>query len=278
MNLPTASELARYLKCPISWTLPRVLSEVSDNARQGTAAHEYCERIVSGMSSDDSLALVPAEFQYFCAHIAIEKLPIGVVVEPAFHLLPTGPELIGCNIGRKYPRSDVYRGTADLIILEADPIRVIDFKFGHVPITARDNWQLMFLGYSASKVYGAESVSVEIWQGVELAQDKHILDAWELEEIEKTLLTPPSNTVLPVEGSHCMYCPALRSCPAKIALLKTLSEGSPDLESYGKLKSAKHVLEKAWSDMRDLARSKSIDIGEGKMFGLHNGKIQEYKK
>jgi len=92
-----------------------------------------------------------------------------------------------------------------------------------------------------------------------------------------------------VEGSHCRYCPAWDTCPAKTALLARMVSGTeheaiqvmqpltPEnaADAYGKLAAMKDMVKRVENVIEAYAHDRTIDLGDGRFYGRHEKRGKE---
>jgi hypothetical protein len=118
---------------------------------------------------------------------------------------------------------------------------IIDYKFGHVSVSAEENAQLMFYALcadvdpaTADMLQHAETLVFAI---VQPNGDGPDLDVWEapisvLNDFEKKVYkaideTKDDKKRVHVAGNWCKYCPALATCPIKTGVAQAALRLSP---------------------------------------------------
>lgn len=197
----SASSLWRVALCPASATLPRKERAYPD-AKRGHAKHAKLR------------ASLPPE--------AIGEIAF------AYDVLAERAREVGRDIGRDYgPLADSeIPGTADVLLVESDHVRVTDWKTGNPQVSAHtpspeSNLQLALLAVSAAQVFGKEKAIVELvftrtGEAPDAEWDAFDLAFWRarLREIWQSTRGNPE----PVMGdAQCWRCPvdAAGACPAK---------------------------------------------------------------
>jgi hypothetical protein len=242
----TPSGLPRAMACIGSLVLPRA-DEVHEASLNGTAKHEYIQRIAEGMPKQEALGHVPLEWRAQAAAIDLdaEMLRKGAP-EVAFALdLARGTAReIGRGIGRSEARNmctpNEMPMVADWVSVDGSTVWVVDWKSnaaeGLVP--APRNAQLLTYMAAALLAYRAQGVStvrgalVRVDRDIPYWERTDALDALDVEahlESIRALLrratearerysalgeTPPL-----VVGVHCDWCAARRFCPAQVGQL-----------------------------------------------------------
>lgn len=138
------SSMALITKCPFALSV-KSTDDSSQAADAGTKRHSEMEKIVKKFenfgvtaTSDDYLVAKTANFLLFLLDTMDEKRLVLSELKVQFNeLLGVEPELAF--------------GTADLVVYEPTSKRLIilDYKFGRVPVIAKDNVQLSIYAYGA---------------------------------------------------------------------------------------------------------------------------------
>lgn len=232
MNLPTASNLPRVMKCPASQVLPQSADVTSRAASEGHARHKRIADVLMGRAPKDSIPWPVHEI------LGIEDGDT-VAVERAWRLrVSTGQvEWLGDELDRAYPPrvvpEDEIDGTADAVVYKADGTRVLaDWKGRSGADAVRANWQLRTLALMAV----ADIVAVVPLDGDEYGIDATELSASDHAATEATLRDLPRRLVAIDErralgplgrgnvtpGDHCRYCRAKGACPAYVDTAREL--------------------------------------------------------
>jgi len=288
----TASQLPRLAKCRGALTM-RNITERSDASDYGTSVHRWLEQIPgllrTGMSLDDAKSeatrIVPGA-PSMCAELDLGELPlIGMLAEVAFALDCNTGE--GRVVGSGMPRDqylaeigpDDIGGIVDGVADDKDILRIYDYKTGHNG--APDDWQQRFYALVASSALGRPEVEASVvrimggeiriyshWYGAsELRTSRDALDVM-LDRIAADVASADPELEV---GEHCTYCPARRACPAVIDSLVHLG-GMASLPMtpsevgavYRRIQQAEKVIERMKADIRRLAESEPIPLGDGK--------------
>jgi Protein of unknown function (DUF2800) len=289
----SASALDRLFACPPSDVITPRAEESGEQAERGTAIHEFLRR--KGIDRTDAGAIdcVPLEWRKTCSDMdfdtAIGDLQIHAA-EPAYAMdaLDGSVKFLGLNIDRQYEQcyggpipGEVYCCSLDVegsltaaVTLDDGTIVprgtkvAADYKTGIHNKSAEEMWQLRLQCYILMKKWNVDCVLarviyIDMYGKVHL--DQHLFTYLDLEDVPKQLLMlhqrieslrgKPLETVYP--GSHCKYCPALRSCPAQMNLVRAASGELDTLldsvmmmtpaqayKAYGKLKEIENAAEK----------------------------------
>lgn len=300
MSLPSMSKIGRAIECPASEALPHAKDPVTPAATRGSAIHAYLAA-VNPEDPASALAAVPEEFREDCASIELDRLPVGDsewLREWAIACdVETGATReIGCDIGRDYGElaPTEIAGTIDVARVEDDrpgaPLTILDYKTGRTPVPT-PSWQLRVFA-AAAAVDAATVAHAFIREDGSVWIERAELDVFDLEDIRATLQALPARiaearalvaagTPPPVaEGDHCRYCPARRSCPAKVGLLVKVVREPLDLRDQITVLTDENAAEavRVWDRARKtvadfgalvhaVARERPIDMGDGTWFG-----------
>lgn len=231
-SLPSASRIDLALACVGSCVLP-ACRESSAAADDGTTIHRFLER--ARVDRAAALAEIADEdVRERCEAIDLSIIPAGAESEVAMAWSPvTGrAERLDVAGHRAYPRDGRYCGTADLVGQVGGNVWIADWKTGHAP-DAATSWQLRTLALMAARIAGTPGAVVsmiQIDQGGGCHVDQHGLDFADIDETETALrrlaerIDAAQGTVPTLSpGVHCRYCPALRQCPAQVALVRAMA-------------------------------------------------------
>lgn len=236
------------MQCVASQVLPRVDTS-SYAAEVGTAKHAYAAAIVSGATREDALDAVPEEHRAACLTLSEATLESmrGLETEVAYALeVETGAvRRLGKDLGRSYGDIAPFEiaGTFDYCGLSgkrADATSaaiVYDLKTGLGDIgEAADSWQLRVGASVIATHAGLDEAEVGlVWlregfaprwssarfDALDMAGHRNGLrELWGRIKAAAAALERGEMPQLR-EGSHCAYCPARLSCPAKMALIRS---------------------------------------------------------
>lgn len=291
-RMPSGSAVERVMSCQASHQLPQVQS-TSEAAAKGTAIHAYLEGLLKGEAHEDSLARVPEQYKDACLDVdmapfwAQQYRDIKSEVAMAVNVHTGVARILGGNRDYRTVTPDEFYATADYTARAQDGTLVVgDFKTGIANVThPRNNWQLKTLGYILAQLHGEKQVEVAI---VKTEGETRILvhrfDELDLAVIAEDLrilhgkLQQPAT---PSEGKHCDWCPAFKSCPAKVALLRELAaapvltaealagelKGGDAKQAYRRYRTIKTALQKVEAELRMLVEREPIDLGDGFFYG-----------
>ena len=237
MRLPTASALGRAMACEASCVGPRATS-TSPYAERGTAVHGFLHAIRRSGRAAALKQMEGSPWHAFCESIDVARLPMGGDAEPAYawnHITDHG-RLLGLGIGRDYSGAepDEYCGTADLVEVLHDRVRVDDYKTGY-RIVDPSTWQLRLLGLAAARAHGASDAQVGVitipedgapryesvyYSGWDL--DGFVVDLRKLAARIHAAAERELDAMDVREGDHCRYCEVFHRCPAKTSLVRTM--------------------------------------------------------
>lgn len=297
---PSASQLDRALKCPVSNFLPKVQEEAGPYAERGTALHSYLAKVVSGTDHGEALKSVPTQYQDAADAINLGRLPI----EDGFRIL--GVELSGCydpdrglgkilgtNTNRDYSKvsESEFPFTADLAGFSRDgKLHIIDWKTGYSDYAgrAKDSWQLRLcglgivsaIGYSGEVVLGFHNTEGEGYTD-SFSISSHSMADWQ-QELKSYVRRVDLGTESYVNkhavvGAYCKYCPSYSYCPATTNLIRTLAHtGGIDglltkdnvAKAYVRYRQVKLMLEKVEAALKGYASQEGpIELENGKFYG-----------
>ncbi len=225
--LLSASSSHRWLNCPPSAIAAAAYEdEGSEFAAEGTLAHEVAEAVANGFSppacediTQEMVDCAEGYRDYIQEHI---KSPDAVVLlEQRVDFSPWVPDGFGI---------------CDVIILQADTMTVIDYKFGKgVAVDAVDNSQLRLYALGALNDFG---IAFDV-KNVEMHIFQPRINNISFEAMTTEELYLWGETVKPIAnlaakgkgkykaGAHCKFCPHAGKCRALTALC------TEKVEAYG---------------------------------------------
>jgi hypothetical protein len=219
----SASQATKYMNCTASanlelaiphWVPPVEDPDADTAANRGTQMHAMFAQVMSLPAKD---ARMMAESIAYVAQIRARRRWRTLIEEP---------RQADWLVGKPWTQ-------ADLVLAAADELHVFDLKTGGIPVSAFENFQLMYyaLTYAplAAKAKGAYLHIVQPWaDNIEV----WFADATRLEEFRdeavaaELAITNEDVTFSP--GDHCLFCPAnphgrgargRPNCPAMMAML-----------------------------------------------------------
>ena len=281
----TMSGLARAEACPVSTRLPQV-HRIGTAAAAGSAVHLFLWRAAE-VGRERALELTSEEYRARCEAIYLEKLPHGTrdawsyEVGFAYDIVTDGAEMFA-STGRDYSaHAGKLCGTADVVGIVGSEVAVLDVKTGWADLgKPAENLQLLAYAVAAARVSGASSATVgciylrDETPHYDVAQlDSIALDAAaaRIAQVVEAVAVVASDAE-PNEGTHCKYCPAFTSCPAKIGLMREgAGEWVLDATTAPKALARLEAVEEAAARMRaalvEYAEVTSIVVGD-RTFGL----------
>ena len=230
------STIARTMACPgwasLAETIPQVRGRASDAAEEGTALHEAMEHLV-----EFRLLKAPGEIQYEIFNdITITEEMVRDRLRPACDAVLSLMDRYRLNYDSMHIEPfveiipDRAGGSIDLLCPSADgkTVVLIDYKFGHMPVSAGGNLQLMFYALCAD----ADPATAELFAKCEeivlaIIQPAHPegplltfrMDVNELDDFDgrvaKAIGEAEGKNPRFHAGDHCLYCPAQAVCPIK---------------------------------------------------------------
>lgn len=287
----TASALHRYEACPPSYSLPWVYEPPDAPTEGGSVKHLFVvEAVILGR--EKALANVPAEWRAECAAIDVEATPHatgGYVFEVAFAYEVANDAAV--ELARGVKDRSVYEGVdgetqmggiADLVGLTDDAVVILDLKTGWKWLPRpKESLQLLFLALAAARAYGRSKAYVGWIRLVDSTPRLVVdaLDSFDLEEARDRILRlrrraqtfewlqqKPTARVDVTIGPHCKYCPGLRGCWAHTS---ALPEGPLTASAVDHVEHLERRAKVAKAQLREQVRQTPLDLGEGRVFGLH---------
>lgn len=219
------SHAERWWNCPGSVALCRTVPKApqSENAAEGSAAHEVLERCLNQWAIDKTF-LNPYDM------VGLEILGFEVDDEMAEAVAYTldivrmelhkGGELL---VEVKVTVTDDTGGTLDIAIIRPfEEIVVIDFKYGKgVIVVAMDNKQMLLYLLGLAKQYGCPKARLGIVQPRVHSGDQ--VSFWDVpegyletftRELTRHIAMTKEKEALLLAGTHCRWCDAKAVCPA----------------------------------------------------------------
>ena len=211
------STATRTLNCP-AWPnvadLAPQLDRTSPAAARGTMLHDIMEKhyedgddigdLCKDLSEDDRTAI---DYALNATEAVLDKYACDELV--CEEMVTLGP-----NIG----------GSADMIACGPDVVLVIDYKFGHAPVTNTDQFSLYALAGIATKstqdmFRNRRVVSAIIQPAVSATAIEHEHTQEDLQAFHQAFMTAvkesETGTTEGTTGDHCQYCPGAPYCDAK---------------------------------------------------------------
>ena len=300
---PTASSLERCNECPTSCAIPIRVSSTDDAAKRGSALHGFVEAVVAGHHAwTEAIAIVPAEWRETASRLDWDALLDGydrttLQMESAYAIdAATGKvRLLGRSLDRHYPATAATEivGTSDIDGMGLDGVPTCsDLKTGQLTTWCKENWQMRFHAYVQHKLHNAAEVRARLTYVREdgsIFHDEHLFEACDFADflddlrnviarIEAAANDVHRGVVKVSEGSHCAYCPAYQSCPAKTAMLRQLV---PDLEGidaaiatltveqaaivWEKFKNLEPLVKRLSSALKEYARTHVVTLSNGQV-------------
>lgn len=187
-------------------------------------------------------------------------------------------------------------GTADMVWLDADGVRIVDDVKTGRPENVDDiatNAQMLTLGLLWARWLGVDTIRVRLvfvspfqTYAEEATLDAFDLDAWEgkLREYARTI---PSAE--PQPGQHCRYCPAAGACPVAVGAIALVEPApqrvrlpvvarseditSPDhaRDQYEVLRAVKAATDQAWEALRRwVDENGPVELDGGRIYGARS--------
>lgn len=257
---PTGSKVHRVWKCPASAVLPQIEEDERKNqpARdRGKQIHRYLER-VKAIGEAEALAEQPPELWPLLKALDLSALPVHLATEVAYawDWRAKRARELGRGIDRDYDAAGVdwtreIPLTIDIVGsqgVSASWVRAYDgdYKSGHSKYPPPDMFgQTLLAGCATCALLGADDAVLEL---IHIHDDgdhhkvRRLVDQWQLEAFADDLAAAmdmvdhweaeytAGRSVAVNEGPWCDHCPAYRSCPAKVALVKAIPA---ELRAFG---------------------------------------------
>lgn len=211
-------------------------TEESEEAREGTAAHEY----VSAMIGDGEVLEVACNGHPITQDIqdCAERM-----IEDAHRV--TNREAVEWYVEKRLDMPDTQNfGTAGFIAIDrtAKCVWVWDYKHGHKDVAAFENWPLINYAVGAARLFSLATMrdwifDLRIYQPRSYHGDgpakRWVVNADELATYSRRLTDAATEAMKPDAptrtGGHCVYCPARHACPA----LQQVAASAMDLSMKG---------------------------------------------
>lgn len=323
--LPTFSALGRAFACPASCVLP-VADESSTYAAQGTVRHRFLHRVSDlvrtgvALAAAQKLALAeaPADERWALTLIPLDRLRLrDTVAEVAFAIDSVTGEVrvLGRALERRYDQagrtSTEFCGSVDRVgRVGQEGVYVADVKGRSHDRPPEQDEQLLAGAYAACRVARRRWADIEIIRIVDGRPfpKKVRVAASDLDRFGERLLKLGDRIRADREaydrgevptcapGEQCRYCPSLRYCPAKGALVRAAcGETLPELlrrararEPYlsaenvaavqARLGELEQLVRAMKADIADFARQTPFRRRDGKVYGpSRNGRMAAHR-
>lgn len=240
-KMPSISKWPRVMKCAASAVLPQLEGEQTEAASVGTIVHRFIEQ-AAGLGRDAALGNLPADQPQairFCEALRLEDLPASGVEFAHELAVRYWPGSDAADLwDRDAPRDpNAIHGILDVVGVSKDAVYVGDFKTGWGSIEPpATNWQMRVGALAAARLFKrtrALVALIHLRDDGESFQQQGQFDDIDLDVIADELAVRvgllwhlSSHETVPTqeirEGSHCRYCPAFRSCPAKVSMINAV--------------------------------------------------------
>jgi len=202
----------RWMRCAQSLTIPRRRVDYDMTAaNEGTAVDWVIDKVLLGDASIDDME----------AEIAPNGTEItNVMLSYAGQFIKDMQPILGdCESAETQAKVgfDKADGRIDFFGRGADHLVILDYKYGHNPVYAFENWQLLFGAFAADM--GERTFSLIIYQP--RAAKEYVIDEWfltrdELLVYRERALTRMAQLSRGVKdataGTHCLYCDHAAEC------------------------------------------------------------------
>ena len=243
------SSAHRWINCPASIQMEEGIPDVeSDNAREGTAAHELAEMVLNGEEArfylDEEMSNGVIVDQEMID--AVDVYADFCLNQPGDHFIETRVDMSGFVEG--------CFGTADFISFHDNVLRVTDFKYGKgLKVEASGNEQLRLYGLGALEFIGEQTIDlaaagtvvdtsavVSIELSIVQPRLDHIdtvvieqaeLFSWLNQNvIHRAIETASDNPSLNPSQKTCLWCKAAPTCKARAEMF--FKEAANDFEGF----------------------------------------------
>lgn len=242
----SASSASRWVPCPASADLQE--DSVSEEAAQGTVAHEVAKRMFAGAHSED----IPKQMKADGFTIEVDDEMIEHCTEYVDYCLALSlaghSELPVTDVLEKHVDKDT-GGQADFVAYQTETqhLHVVDFKYGMMQVEAEDNPQLKLyaLGVLLTLTDPAQKVTVHIYQprGMGVAAREFTFHPADLLEFRADIRaaaeltrskSPPFKA-----GTWCRFCSHAPKCDElksqSVALVKATGTELEDINKLAEL-------------------------------------------
>jgi CRISPR/Cas system-associated exonuclease Cas4 (RecB family) len=236
------STAARLLACPASHKLSKDMPPQPTNiyAEEGTALHEIMEKYLDDDEPvEKALNRVTSNgIKIVQDMIAFKLVPARDALEDAMTRFDIEEFITEAHV--EYTPVEGSFGSCDVLAKGRDNLVVVlDYKFGHVPVSPVENAQLMYYAIAAMhdpeyKDFWTGETTQPVVLGIIQPNDDRpdALWTWETTAHELVLMdmalrqavyTAQEATSEPVKGDHCKYCPVLAVCPQHVLGAKSVN-------------------------------------------------------
>lgn len=221
--LLSASSAHRWLACPPSAVAQELYppGKPSEHALEGTLAHEVAEGIAGAVLNGEPREVWFDDPDKGITHEMIEHAEAYAEFIQEQMKSPNDLVLLEQRVDFSPWVPDGF-GTADCIIIHADSMTVIDFKYGKgVEVSARDNPQMRLYALGALNDYGfaydVDQVDMCIYQPRLNNIDFDVMTVGDLlawgEEVKGIAALAAKGEGEYAAGMHCRWCAHAGKCP-----------------------------------------------------------------
>ncbi len=213
----SASRADRFMACPGSVALESQMpyEPAGEAAAIGTHIHELSEMLLNGTHTYEEIRSSGVELEHLDMAQDYANFINTLVENPRKRLIE-----VNVDEGLKSLHPSL-GGTADAVLTESRTLHVIDLKTGRIPVSAKDNKQLLVYALGAARKLGAPAditVKMHIFQPrtghsvAEISGNDLISFGHELKAAAE-LANTPGAPVIP-GSSQCQWCRAKPICSA----------------------------------------------------------------
>lgn len=221
--LLSASSAHRWLACPPSAVAQELYppGKPSDHALEGTLAHEVAEGIASAVLKGEPREVWFDDPDKGITHEMIEHAEAYAEFIQEQIKSPNDLVLLEQRVDFSPWVPDGF-GTADCIIIHADSMTVIDYKYGKgVEVSAKDNPQMRLYALGALNEYGfaydVDQVDMCIYQPRLNNIDFDVMTVGDLErwgeDVKRIAALAAKGEGIYRAGMHCRWCAHAGKCP-----------------------------------------------------------------
>lgn len=221
---PSAAK--RHIECTPSLLLEEQFPDnVSQFAEEGTAGHALAEHLIKKYLKIRSKR--PTS-DYYTDELVEAVDDYVSFIKEQIELAKSACEYPVFNVEKRVDVSsyaDNCFGTADMVIVTDNVVRIIDLKLGKgVPVYAENNYQLMIYGLGVLEEYEMLYDIQSVWLTIHQPRLQNVsswkISAEELKKWGEEVLRPKAALALSgdgdfVAGEHCHFCRAKNQCRAR---------------------------------------------------------------
>lgn len=257
---PSASASERWINCSASHLRCLAIpEETSEQAERGTYLHKCCELYFTDFEAFQVMSKDLPRDEFDAVMFAVSQVE---------QMKNSESETLFEK--RLWSKSEMFSGQADVIIIDGESAKIIDYKFGRGQVShAIGNWQLCTLAVLVDANFpSVKQIDAFIVQP--FAEEKRRITSVRYDErnlkyahehieraIDDVLLRPVENV-----GAWCEHCKARATCTAVRNEIATIGKyeitEANACETFRKIKIAKSVLEQMEKRVHEIATENDI--------------------